>query len=297
MGFVRQATGIDLTGGGAVDAAAEAARLQTAAGREGIDVIRGDLAPFREVGTEAANMLMQNIINPQGQDPNDVLNNPFFRSMADQQDNDLLSQRAALGLSGSGGTGDKLQRNLLQLGNQFQQQNISNQQARFQQLFGVAGMGQNAAAQSGSQTAGILGNIANSQSTVPLMQAQVGAQQGQQLMSGLGAGFSGAGGMSGLLSLFGGGATTGGIGAAGAGGGGMGLPSGMSGFSDRRLKKDIKKFGRDESGNIYKFKYIDSNIEYVGRMADELQKVRPDAVSVHKSGYLQVSDEFASRVA
>jgi hypothetical protein len=42
------------------------------------------------------------------------------------------------------------------------------------------------------------------------MQAQVGAQQGQQLMSGLGAGFSGAGGMSSLLSLFGGGAVSGG---------------------------------------------------------------------------------------
>lgn len=289
MGFVRKTTGIDLTGGGAVDAAAEASRIQSAAGRESIDVIRGDLAPFRETGSEAVNMLLQNIINPQGQDPNEVINNPFFQALSQEQDRNTLAQRAALGLAGSGGTQDALTRNILQLGNTFQQQNLANQQARFNQLFNVAGMGQNAAAMSGTQTANILQGIANSQSTVPLAQAQVGAQQGQQIMNLL----SGDKAIEAIGSLFGG--SSAGGGASGAMGGSSGLSSMMSSFSDRRLKRDIKKVSSDENGNIYRFKYIDSDVIYEGRMADELQKVRPDAVSLHDSGFLQVTNEFAPR--
>lgn len=289
MGFVRKTTGIDLTGGGAVDAAAEASRIQTAAGREGIDVIRGDLAPFRETGTEAVNMLLQNILNPQGQDPNEIINNPFFQALSQEQDRNTLAQRASLGLAGSGGTQDALKRNILQLGNTFQQQNLANQQARFAQLFNVAGMGQNAAAMTGTQTSNILQNIANSQSTVPLAQSQVASQQGQQLMQFLGGSGQFAEAAGGLTSAFGGGS------AAGASAGGAGLSSLMASFSDRRLKRGISKVSSDENGNIYHFKYIDSDVVYEGRMADELQKVRPDAVSLHESGFLQVTSEFAPR--
>ena len=67
-------------------------------------------------------------------------------------------------------------------------------------------------------------------------------------------------------------------------------------FSDRRLKKDIKLVGNDKSGNIYEFRYKDSDVLFVGRMAQELQEIRPDAVNMHKSGFLQVSNEFAPRV-
>lgn len=282
MGFVRKTTGIDLTGGGAVDAAKEASRIQSRAGRKSIDVIRGDLEPFREVGSEAANMLLQNLLDPQGQDPSDVINNPFFQALSQEQDRNTLSQRAALGLAGSGGTQDALTRNILQLGNTFQQQNLANQQARFAQLFNVAGMGQNAGAMSGTQTANILQGIANSQSTVPLAQAQVSAQQGQQLMQQLGKGQQMAEQVVG--GMFGGGGAV-------AGGGGLAAL-----FSDRRLKREIKKVSSDDNGNIYHFKYIDSDIVYEGRMADELQKVRPDAVSLHESGFLQVTSEFAPRV-
>lgn len=287
MGFVRKTTGIDLTGGGAVDAAAEASRIQTAAGREGIDVIRGDLAPFRETGTEAVNMLLQNILDPQGQDPNEIINNPFFQALSQEQDRNTLAQRASLGLAGSGGTQDALKRNILQLGNTFQQQNLANQQARFAQLFNVAGMGQNAAAMTGTQTSNILQNIANSQSTVPLAQSQVASQQGQQLMQFLGGSGQFAEAAGGLTSAFGGGSA--------ASAGGAGLSSLMASFSDRRLKRGISKVSSDENGNIYHFKYIDSDVVYEGRMADELQKVRPDAVSLHESGFLQVTSEFAPR--
>lgn len=50
--------------------------------------------------------------------------------------------------------------------------------------------------------------------------------------------------------------------------------------SDRRLKRDIVKISNDPRGfGIYKFKYLWSNIEYIGVMADELEKVMPEAVT------------------
>jgi hypothetical protein len=221
MGYVREKTGMDLTGGGQRQAASKAARIQAEAGQEAIDVLRGDLEPFREVGTEAVNMLLQNLIDPQGQDPNQVIDNPFFQALSQEQDRNTLAQRAALGLGGSGGTQDALARQQLLLGNQFQQQNLSNQQARFNQLFNIAGMGQNAASQTGSGTANLLTGIGSVQSTVPLAAAQVASQQGQQFMQGVGALGSAFGGLGGMLG--GGGAV-----ASGAGMGGMfgGIPTG-----------------------------------------------------------------------
>lgn len=64
-------------------------------------------------------------------------------------------------------------------------------------------------------------------------------------------------------------------------------------FSDRRLKREIEKIGEDDIGGIYHFKYNDSEQLYKGRMADELQKTRPNDVFELPSGYLAVSPEFA----
>jgi hypothetical protein len=64
-------------------------------------------------------------------------------------------------------------------------------------------------------------------------------------------------------------------------------------MSDRRLKRDIEKIDEDEIGGIYHFRYNDSDQLFKGRMADELQKTRPDDVYEHESGYLAVTKEFA----
>jgi hypothetical protein len=293
MGYVREKTGIDLTGGGQRQAAQTAARIQSEAGQEAIDVLRGDLQPFMDVGGEAVNMLLQSIADPQAQDPNQILNDPFFQALAQQQEQGALANRAALGLAGSGGTQDVLQRNLLQLGNQFQQQNLANQQNRFNQLFNVAGLGQSSAAQTGAGTANLLTGIGSVQSTVPLAAADVATQQGSQFMQGLGGSqlgqiFGGSGGGLGSLgSILGsGGAATGGAGAAG-------LTSLMGGFSDERLKENAVQVGADDIGGIYEFNYIGDPQRYKGRMAQELLETRPDAVSMHESGYYKVTQEFA----
>ena len=50
-------------------------------------------------------------------------------------------------------------------------------------------------------------------------------------------------------------------------------------WSDRRLKKNIQKIGQLENGlNVYTFNYIWDSTLTVGVMADEVRKVKPEAV-------------------
>jgi hypothetical protein len=69
---------------------------------------------------------------------------------------------------------------------------------------------------------------------------------------------------------------------------GMGMAA-ASLFSDRRLKRNIKKIGQLENGlGWYKFDYIWGESSE-GVMADEVEKVIPHAVSIHPSGYKMVN--------
>lgn len=170
-----------LLGGDQRDAAEKAAREQERAGQEALSIqervteqIRGDLAPFREAGSAGLPLLSDAINDPSSR----VLNNPFFQTMAADQEQRLLASAAARGKVGSGGTGDDLQRNLLLLGNQFAQQDITN-------LQNLTNTGANAAAQTGSflqqgatAQGGIIGNIANANAagTIGAANAQANAR-------------------------------------------------------------------------------------------------------------------------
>ena len=163
-----------LLGGDAADAAKKAAREQERAGLEAIDLqrettaqIRGDLQPFREAGAAGIPLLSGAINDPSSR----VLSNPFFQSMAADQEQRLLASQAARGKTGSGETDDSLKRNLLLLGNQFAQQDITN-------LQNLTNTGANAAAQTGSflqqgatAQGGIMGNIANANAAGGIGQA------------------------------------------------------------------------------------------------------------------------------
>ena len=60
-------------------------------------------------------------------------------------------------------------------------------------------------------------------------------------------------------------------------------------LSDSRLKKDVKKIGTSLEGhNIYKFKYLDEENEYIGVMAEEVLKKKPEAVGYMGNGYFGV---------
>lgn len=61
-------------------------------------------------------------------------------------------------------------------------------------------------------------------------------------------------------------------------------------LSDIRVKRDIRSVAVLPSGiHLYRFRYRWSNEEYVGVMAQEVQQVRPDAVSQGADGYLRVN--------
>ena len=69
----------------------------------------------------------------------------------------------------------------------------------------------------------------------------------------------------------------------------VGTIAGIAALSDSRLKKDVKKIGQSIQGhNIYKFKYLDEDNEYIGVMAEEVYKKNPKAVGRMDNGYLGV---------
>ncbi|MCK0127379.1 tail fiber domain-containing protein [Erythrobacter sp. F6033] len=90
--------------------------------------------------------------------------------------------------------------------------------------------------------------------------------------------------------------TGGSIGPGNDGSGGFTGMNGMMGMmSDRRLKENIRKIGDHPAGfGLYLFDYkpefadLCEGQNVFGPMADEVQKVRPDAVSEHSSGYSMV---------
>ena len=59
--------------------------------------------------------------------------------------------------------------------------------------------------------------------------------------------------------------------------------------SDRRLKKEIKYLYTSDSGiKVYRYKYLWSEVEYVGVIAQEIAIQYPEAVTVDKWGYYKV---------
>ena len=67
--------------------------------------------------------------------------------------------------------------------------------------------------------------------------------------------------------------------------GGMGIYK----YSDRRLKDDIKRVGTLDNGlPVYVFRYKGDDGPTLGLMADEVEKVNPEAVVTHRSGFKMV---------
>jgi len=67
-------------------------------------------------------------------------------------------------------------------------------------------------------------------------------------------------------------------------------------FSDRRLKRDIKRIGQTDEGlpiYTYKYKGDETQETHIGPMADEVEKIHPEAVGV-AAGYKTVDYDKAS---
>jgi uncharacterized membrane protein YgcG len=111
-----------------------------------------------------------------------------------------------------------------------------------------------------------------------------GGGGGKSFKGGGGSHFGGGGGGGGgHISRGGGGRGGGGRGGGGGGGGG-------GRRSDIRLKHDIVQLQRLDSGlELYRFRYKGSDRTlYVGVMAQDVQKIDPNAVSRDRDGYLRV---------
>ena len=60
-------------------------------------------------------------------------------------------------------------------------------------------------------------------------------------------------------------------------------------FSDARLKRIIKRVGEAQGVPLYRFKYLGSETEHIGPIAQEVQKIHPSMVKRHQNGYLMVN--------
>ncbi len=257
-------------GGAGAAAAEEAAALQAQTTREGIaetrrqfDLTQANFEPIRQAGLGALESQQALIglsgVDAQQQAFNTLQESPGQKFIRERQQKALVRSSGAIGGLGGGNVRTALQEQAAG----FAQQDIQNQFGRLGQ---IAGQGQAAGLQQSQFGQSATNSIVGLQQAGGAARASgvLGAQQAQ------------AQGTNNALQL-----------------GGLALAA----FSDERLKTDKVEVGRDKSGGIYRFKYIGSNIEYIGRMAQELFMTNPDAVSLHESGYLQVSAEFAPRVA
>ena len=140
------------------NAAEKAAAIQAKSNSEAINAqkealtqVRGDLQPFRDMGTQATPVLSSLVNDPQAQ-LNFIQNNPFYQSLAKDTQDRLFANQAARGKIGSGGTASALQNSLMLLGNDLLNQKITQNQ-------NLVATGANAAAQTGTATQNSAQNI------------------------------------------------------------------------------------------------------------------------------------------
>lgn len=245
MSFVSDIFGGDSSARASKDAARtqeKAARRAIKASERALATVRSDLQPFREAGQAELTGLSRLVSDPEAQ-RQFVTENPFFESLANDAERRLLSNAAARGKVGSGGTAVALQDALLRLGTGLVGQSV-------QQRQNLATLGANAAAGQATATQQTGGNISNLITGAGNARAagRVGAANARQ------AGFSN------LLNT--------------------GLGVAALTLSDMRAKTDIRPLGETPEGiGIYVYRYRGDDKPQVGVMAQEVELVHPEAVA------------------
>jgi hypothetical protein len=282
MGFIT-----DLLGGSdQADATTQAANIQAQSSAAQVaqqskqfDAIQKLLAPYVNAGTGALSG-QQNLIGLNGNQAQQtaidgIQNGSQFQSMLKQGENSILQNASATGGLRGGNTQAALSQYSPTLLNQYIQQQYGN-------LGGLSSNGQKAAA--GVGDAGQ--NSTNAINTIN--QASTNALTGSVIANGntqantvnqvvkLGGGLY----SSGALGEFA-------LGSAGTGSGLLGALGSIFSFSDKRLKKDLKRIGTHKLG-IGIYEYIKLGQREIGVLAQELEKVMPQAVKLHESGYKMV---------
>lgn len=235
------------------DAAYNASNVQ----QQMFNTIRGDLSPYNQFGQNALGPLNSLLGMSGGSvDPatmqKALQNMPGYQFTLNQGLQSVQNSAAARGLGSSGAA----LRGAADYATGLAQ---SNYDRYYNQLMQAAGLGENAASmtgQFGTQTAQSIG-----QNLIGAANAQAAGQIGQA--NAWGGALSNIGSMAGLYA--------------------------MGGFSDRRLKEQIVPIGKLDNGlTIYSYQFKGDDRCQIGLMADEVEKIHPDAVSTHESGYKMV---------
>lgn len=207
-------------------------------------------------------------------------NNPAIQSQLNIGSQNVLRNQAATGQLNSGKTNVDLQNLGQQTASNGWNSYISSLQPYLQYGLGAASGGANVLTGLGSGLNAndvLQGNAAygaqtsagNAQANADLANNNASANIWNALMGG--AKLATSGGLSGLSSIFSGGGAGSGLASAG---------SSLAMFSDARLKEDIEPVGELFDGtNVYSYRYKGDATPRIGLMAQEVEKVRPDAVT------------------
>lgn len=259
----------DLFGSGKAKAAREAADEKAAAIRQGaklqgiaadeakaIEEDRGTAAisrldPYANAGAQTIGDLTSLVNDPNAQ-LKYIQENPFFKSLADDAQQRLFANQAATGKLGSGDTAKALQNSILLLGDDLLQKTITNR-------MNLSGMGQAAAADQANLATG----QARTLEDLTLQKANADAA-----------------GLIGSADALGGGRVAS---ADARGAGAMNVAKLASSVflaaSDMRMKTDIERIGENQGIPIYSFRFKGKPELHVGVMAQDIEKIKPDAVT------------------
>lgn len=193
-----------LSGRNQAKAAESAAEAQERAALEGLDSQERALertiqigAPFREAGLSAADPLLQELgIGPGGIGQqelslpgNEIFNNPLLNATRDDITRRIMSNQAAGGFLGSGGTIDAVTQSLapqaLSFGLSLQSAREAQKQQRIQNLFNMLGLGANVSAGQGTAIQQTGQGVAQSLNQAGAAQAQGALGRGQAISNGI----------------------------------------------------------------------------------------------------------------
>ena len=157
----------NLSGSNAADAANAAARDQVAFSQEALELLRGDLQPFRDLVSNRQIRDVSNFASSPTAQAGFLRDSPLFAGLSNQITEDVFNAQSAGGALGSSGTDEILANQLLQTGNA-----LINQQAN--RALPLINSAQASAAQQGAGGAELLTGIGNAQAG-----GAIGAQNAQ----------------------------------------------------------------------------------------------------------------------
>lgn len=258
-------------------AATRAADFQSGAAEQGIDVqneqfqrILGLLGPSAEGGDLARQqqLALLGLLGPEAQQAaqNQFQESPGQQFIRERQQRALTRNQAAIGGLGGGNIRTALQEQAAG----FAAQDFGNQ---FNRLGGLAGQGQQAGialGQFGQASAANIGNLLTNRGA-----AQASGTLGRgEARAGLIGDFA-----SGIIGGINPGAGT------------------FFGFSDSKLKDNIKRIGKIGCLNVYEWTWKTTGLDDVGFIAEEVKEHFPDIVEEH-NGFLRVNyDQAIQRAA